>query len=307
MSNYNNQIEISDELILEKIKNKEDLNFTGYDPNENGSSSPLMYTIRNDKKELFDLLLQSNVDVNYALNIFKWTALTYAIRAKNDYYLKTLLSNPEIDLYHKVDNMNYLSHIMSTQMYHEILTDKEIVNNTRLFTQHIKKLKNFDSEKFEINSIFDDLWPHKIHYKTLINHLPTDILSQAINYKPTHSYGLPHVALKIFESIKTDSLLIKKITKKLNVNEILDDKNNTLLHYYVLKNYQNKIVVGKIEEKILRALIIDNNFDPTLKNKEGQDIMEKIHKMNFFEEYEKTLLEKQIKINDVKESKKLKI
>jgi ankyrin repeat protein len=301
-----NKVVLSDELIIEKIKNKKELDFTAHDPNENGSSSPLMYAIRNDKKELFNLLLENNVDINYQLNVFKWNALTYALRSKNPYYLETLLSKPEVDLYHKVDDMNYLSHIMSIQLFHEILTDKEMIYNTRLFIKHLKKVKNFDAEKFDVNSLFERAWPHKIHYKTLINHLPNELLTQAINYTTHSNYALPHVALKVFEGINTDSLLIKKMAKKLNVNEILDDKGNTLLHYYLLKNYPSRGVVGKVSDKVVKALVIDNHFDPNLKNKEGKDVLDKIQQMSFFEEYEKSILEKNINENSVK-NKKLKI
>lgn len=310
ISKFYHELEVlNDESILNKIKNHENLDFTGHDENENGSSTPLTYAIYNNKKELFDLLIESSANINYGTKIYDWTPLTYALRSKDTYYLTALLENPKIDLYHKAGNSNYLSHLMSIQNYHAFLNDKEFKTNVDLFVKAIKRDKNFDQKKFETKELFEHIWPHALHYKALIKNLPNSILKEAINKKVNFSLGFPHVALKVFEYISNDRLLLKKATKQLISNETLDNEGNTLLHYYVLKNYKNaerNSYKNKVDEPVVKALI-DAGFDPSLKNNIGQNVIDKIKNMSFFEEWEKSFLEKNLmSINDDKK-KKIKI
>ena len=305
-------IKLSDEVILEKINNHETLDFTGLDPNENGSSTPLTYAIYNDKKDLFDLLITNGANVNYGTERYDWKPLTYAMQSSNQYYLNALCQNSKIEFEHQVNDSNFLEHFMSIQSLNRPLTEKQIMGNCALLIEHLKNSSHLDIKKFNIEPIFDNIWPHLYHYKTLIRKLPANWLKDAINYKISKSYGSPHMALKVIDIVGHDKILLKKALKQLNVNEVLDEKGNTLLHYYIFKNYPGaKNQYQKTNESVIE-LLLKIGFDPKTKNNEGLAPIDKIQSMPLFISYEKDLLEKnyindESIMNNPKTKKKLKI
>lgn len=288
------RIILTDEIIEQLLKNieqrlekKESINFVGNDPKEQGSSSPLTYAIYNNKPELFFTLLEAGADVNFSV-YENWRPLTYAIRQDNPIFLATLLNHPDIDLYFRNNDDNFIGHILNVQEYKKHLSEKSLTSHLKTVFTFLKNKKDFDHDQFfDGKSVFEDIWPHDSHYKAVFKFLPSKWAKKHIdhvfdNKHYSYSFKPPHIALQLLDMFGKDEKIVQKICKHLDSETILPG-NNTLLHHYLFKNFNNAKTYDKTYEYVIKNLVAVG-YDALKYNDDDVSPHRQLMEYNFYSE-----------------------
>lgn len=286
--NNENRLVLNDDVINDLIEKNANLNITGYDANEDGSSSPLMYAIFNNKKDLFLNLLQANADVNYQIEIYEWTAIQYAIRYQDNFFMDTLLETEKIDFNHKINGLNALEHTLSNQRYPEI-EQKDYFYRLKNYLKKAYESKISPQNFFNQFGVFHSSFQEVDKYEFLLTHLPKDWLSYSLNIEDKNG----HITSGIFETIKNKKQ-IDKIISYLEIDKKLNS-GNTVLQYYVFESH------NKNKELIIQSLL-EKGHNPNLRARNGKTVEQELKDKDFYKEFKikkyKEKLENDLKVKE---------
>lgn len=286
--NNENRLVLNDEAISDLIEKNSNLNITGYDVNEDGSSSPLMYAIYNNKKDLFLKLLNANADINYQIEIYGWNAIQYAIRYQDNYYIETLIKTEKIDFTHKINGLNAIEHTLSHQRYPQI-EKKDYFHRLALYINKAHESKIEPQVFFNSLGIFHCTFQDEEKYNFLLKSLPKDWLSYSLNIEDKNG----HITSSIFEIIKNKKQ-IDKIIECLEIDKKMNN-GNTILQYYVFENH------NKNKESIIQSLL-EKGHDPNLRARNGKTVDQELKEQDFYKEFKikkyKEKLENDLKVKE---------
>ena len=286
--NNENRLVLNDDVINDLIEKDSNLNITGYDMNEDGSSSPLMYSIYNNKKDLFLKLLNANADINYKIDIYEWTAMQYAIRYQENFYIERLLETEKIDFTHKINGLNAIEHTLSNQRYPEI-EKKDYFYRLALYINKAHESKILPQVFFNSLGIFHSTFQDEERYSFLLKSLPKDWLSFSLNREDKNG----HITSSIFEIIKNKKQ-IDKIIESLEIDKKLTN-GNTILQYYVFES------TNKNKQIIIQSLL-EQGHNPNLRAKNGKTVEQELKDQDFYKEFKikkhKEKLENELKLKE---------
>lgn len=278
MSSKTHNIELNEKTIKDLLLNKKNLNFTGHDIEE-GASSPLTYSIYHDKKELFTELLEAGADINYQVDKVDWSSLTYAIRFKNDFYLRTLLAKDNLNLDLKINGSNPVEHALKSCVSSMHINYSDYKNRIKLIFSRLENDNIDPNIYFNKNGAMWSMFLSLSESATLfINLFPKDWLKKILDKDYFNDNGL--YLLKILHIADKSSL--KKLISLIDKDQVYKDKN-TLLHHYVLNNHTENLYNERSESVIIALL--DAGFDCYIKNKRSETVHDALQEEQFYKDY----------------------
>lgn len=280
-----------DEYIIKNILDDgAELNFTakawnfkkdlmqGFSYKSYDTHTPLTYCISQGNKFLFKKLIEKGADINYPIDKWGWLPLTYALKTKESFFLEELLNNKSMDIYKKIDGKNIFNHVISL---HSLTPD--IIENLKKFLEYIKKINDFDYEKFFNTNIFIDCSQDFIQ-EFLLSNLEKSWLKKMLNATPEDEHFKPHIALYLLDMFYDNPSQIKNIINLISPNEIIEDKN-TLLHYYLLNNYRSHTDDKHIKSKYIILEMLKAGFSWKNTNLQGYCPYDYLKDKDFFNEF----------------------
>lgn len=321
------KIKINDNFIANSLDKGLSLNFEGYD--RGVALTPLSYTIKYNKEDLFNRVIKTEVPVNVS-------DLIYSIESLNTSYLKELLKrdiNHKEKIEKKNNSLSILEYVLSFSRYHH--EDKKVLfSNLKTYINYLEKNNYQMEDVLGKESIFNSSWKQYYHIKFLLNHLPKNwikehlnkeyVVSKNVSADSTQStnYSISEALIKINAPIIFNLLLmcnshvglINKLISFIDINK-KDNEGNTLFHYLTLHNHpawSELHIKSSVQIKNWIIQLLENNCSPFEENNKGQSPYSVLkNDENFKEsiiEYQKRKLEKDLDIVPLSQNiKRLKI